>query len=59
MNCQKLSETRMCANENCMAAATCITRVSGFRVAACQRHHDCDARYKPKAEGEGVTRCVK
>lgn len=43
MRCQPITrEKRMCNQERCVLQATCVTRISGFIVRACKKHHVCD-----------------
>ena len=61
MKCDKV-EGRLCGQEKCFAAATCLTRIAGFTVCACRSHHvcsravthfedDCDDKPSPSAKG--------
>lgn len=43
MKCRKLyPEKRMCGQSECIEIAKCLTRISGFDVLACKKHHACD-----------------
>lgn len=43
MNCRRLyPDKRMCGQYNCTEPASCLTRISGFDVTACKKHHACD-----------------
>lgn len=42
MYCSEIKNPRLCGQHNYLKPATCITRISGFIVAACDSHHACD-----------------
>jgi hypothetical protein len=45
MKCSKV-EGRLCGQEECFAAATCLTMIAGFTVCACVKHHVCSRSVK-------------
>lgn len=55
MKCRKLyPEKRMCGQSDCIEIAKCLTRISGFDVLACKKHHACDHADKPQKGSEEV-----
>ena len=64
MKCDKV-EGRLCGQDDCFAAATCLTRIAGFTVCACYKHHVC-SRYmetrdidNPSPSAKGVKEVKK
>lgn len=46
--CLEITGDAICEQYQCNNPATCLTRVSGFKVYACKEHHPCEKDGKEK-----------